>query len=328
MARTLPTYYKRNRFQQLRGFCYAAQTGSVSRAAEMSFLTQPSVSLQIQALEREFHTKLFERKGPKIALTPDGKALYEMAKPLVDGIDSLRETFAATREGIETGRVNIAAGESTILYILPDFIQEYSQRHPGIDIKLQNVTGRDGMKLLRADEVDFVVGSMIEVPDDIEYIPAFAYDPMLIAPQGHPLSKLKRVKLEDVAEHPLILPPRHLTTWRVVDFVFQKHRLNYRVKLEAGGWEVIKKYVELGLGISIVTSICLRGDESLAAIPLNRYFPKRTYGLVVRKGRYLSAPAKQFLELVKRRSKRIDGKRRKRSLTPFGGLEMGGSGLA
>lgn len=327
MAKTIQTYYKRNRLQQLRGFCYAAQTGSVSKAAEMSFLSQPSVSLQIQALEREFHTTLFERRGPKILLTPEGKALYDLARPLVDGIDSLRETFLAGREGIETGRVSIAAGESTILYILPPFVAEYARRHPGIDIKLQNVTGRDGMKMLRSDEVDFVVGSMIEVPEDIDYVPAFRYDPMLITPLDHPLAKKKRITLAEIAEYPLILPPRHLTTWRVVDFVFQRHRVNYRVNLEAGGWEVIKKYVELGLGISIVTSICLTGQEKLATIPLNRYFPQRTYGLVVRKGKYLSAPAKRFLELVKERSK-ASGVKRKKKLEPFGGLEMGGSGLA
>ena len=65
-----------------------------------------------------------------------------------------------------------------------------------------------------------------------------------------------------MAAHPLILPPRHLATWRVVDFVFHKHKLKYHVKLEAGGWEVIKKYVELGLGISIVASLCLTGKEA------------------------------------------------------------------
>lgn len=328
MAKTIQTYYKRNRLQQLRGFCYAAQTGSVSKAAEMSFLSQPSVSLQIQALELEFHTTLFERKGPKILLTPAGRALYDMARPLVDGMDSLRESFLAGQEGIETGRVSIAAGESTILYILPPYVAEYARQHPGIDIKLQNVTGRDGMKLLRSDDVDFVVGSMIEVPEDIDYIPAFRFDPMLITPLDHPLAKKKRVTLAEVAEYPLILPPRHLTTWRVVDFVFQKHHVNYRVNLEAGGWEVIKKYVELGLGVSIVTSICLTGEEKLATIPLNRYFPQRTYGLVVRKGKYLSAPAKRFLELVKERSKKAGGVKRKKSLESYGGLEMGGSGLA
>ncbi len=104
--------------------------------------------------------------------------------------------------------------------------------------------------------------------------------------------------MKDISDYALILPPRHLTTWRVVDLVFRQHNLNYEVKLEAGGWEVIKKYVELGMGISIVTSICLTGHENLAKIPLNKYFPQRTYGIVLRKGKYLSPRARRFIEIM------------------------------
>ena len=296
-------YYKQNRLQQLRGFCCAAQAGSISKAAEKLFLSQPSVSLQIQALEREFKTTLFERRGPKISLTPDGKTLYELAAPLVEEIDALEDTFTAKRGGIETGRLDIAAGESTTLYLLPRFVKQYADLYPGIELKLHNVTGRDGLAMVRADEADFAVGSMLEVREDIEYQPMFTYDPMLIVPLGHPLAKRKRVTLKDVSPFPLILPPSHLTTWGVVDYAFAKHKLKYEVKMEAGGWEVIKKYVSLGLGISIVTSICLSGEEDLVAIPLARYFPKRTYGLVIRKGKFLSAAAERFVNLMREATK-------------------------
>src|SRR5262249_6753567 len=114
--------------------------------------------------------------------------------------------------------------------------------------------------------------------------------------------RLTRVTLKAVSEYPLILPPRHLTTWRLVDFVFRKHRLTPRVILEAGGWEVIKRYVASGLGVSIVTGICLTGKESLAVIPFNRYFPKRPYGIVLREGRPLSLSATRFIELIKARA--------------------------
>jgi DNA-binding transcriptional LysR family regulator len=302
--KTKASYYKHNRLQQLRGFCYAAQAGSISRAAERIFLSQPSVSLQIQALERELNTTLFERRGPKITLTPDGKLLYDQAWPLVEAIDLLGNTFAARRGQVETGRLDIAAGESTILYILPRYVQQFAQTHPGIELKLHNVTGRDGMAMLRAGDVDLVVGSMLEVPDDIDYRPIFSYDPMLITPLDHPLARKKRVRLEEVAQYPLILPPRHLTTWRVVDLVFQQHNLRYEVKLEAGGWEVIKKYVALGLGIAIVTSICLTGEDPLARVPLGKYFPKRTYGIVLRKGQFLSPQAKRFTALMEPEAKK------------------------
>lgn len=299
MGRKAARQYKHNRLQQLRGFCHAARTGSVSKAAEALNLSQPSVSLQIQALERELGVTLFERRGPRIKLTPDGRALYEIAASLVDGIDSLHHTFRTRREGLESGRLDIAAGESTILYILPEFIRRFSAAHPGVELHLHNVTGQQGLEMLRADKVDFAVGSLIDVPKDILYLPAFEYHPRLITPLDHPLARKKRVTLKDVSQYPLILPPRNLTTWRMVDLAFQEHHLTYDVKLEAGGWEVIKKYVELGLGISIVTSVCLTGREKLAAMPLDRYLPARSYGAVVRRGRYLAPPAVQFIALMK-----------------------------
>src|SRR5688500_5189677 len=160
-------YYKQNRLKQLRAFCCAAQTGSVSKAAERLHLSQPSVTLQIQALERELDVTLFERRGPKIQLTPDGRDLYEISQPLVHGIDTLSETFAANSGQVSSGQLSIAAGESTLLYLLPGFIKRFSDKYPGIRIKLQNVTGRDGLALLRADEADFAVGSFVEIPDDI-----------------------------------------------------------------------------------------------------------------------------------------------------------------
>jgi DNA-binding transcriptional LysR family regulator len=294
----VPWKADRGHLEKLRSFCLAAQTGSFSKAAELVALSQPSVSLQVQSLERGLKAVLFRRRGPKISLTPDGQALYDLAWPLVNALDSLRRTFQASRQGLAAGWLNIAAGESTILYLLPEFIKAYAACYPAVELKLHNVTGREGLRLLRSDAVDFAVGSMIEVPEDIVYHPLFTYDPMLIVPLGHPLARKTRVTVGDIAKYPLILPPAHLTTWRVVDFVFQQHSLTYRVALEAGGWEVIKKYVEYGQGIAIVTSICLKGTEALAAIKVDRYFPRRTYGIVLRKSRPVSAQATRFIELM------------------------------
>jgi DNA-binding transcriptional LysR family regulator len=299
MATTPQIHYKQNRLKQLRAFCHAAQVGSISEAAERLYLSQPTVSLQIQALERELDTVLFERRGPKIKLTPEGENLYTLAQPLVEGMDKLQETFAAASGKLESGELNIAAGESTILYILPEPIRLFAQQYPGIRLKLHNVTGRDGMSMLRADEADFAIGSMLEVPDDVTYQPVVNYGPALITPLDHPLARMKRVTLHDISPYGLILPPHHLSTWRMVDLVFRQHNAGYKVTLEAGGWEVIKKYVELGLGISIVTDVCLTGAEKVVKIPLGEYFPDRSYGIVLRRGKFLSPQAKRFLDIAR-----------------------------
>lgn len=291
-------YYKHNRLQQLRGFCYAVQTGSISRAAERMFLSQPSVSLQIQALERELGVTLFERRGPRIRLTPEGQTLYEMALPLLEGLDGLPETFLARRGSVESGELNITAGEATILYLLPDVVTRFSAAHPGIRVRFHNVPGREGLRLLREDEVDFAVGSFREVPDDMSYQPIHAYDQTLITPLEHPLAGRLEVSLADISPYEFILPPRGLNTLSMVELAFQAQNLSLNVRLEAGGWAVIKRYVEMGLGISIVSGICLTADDKLSSLSLNRYFPRRTYGVAMRRGKFLTPQAKRFIEFI------------------------------
>ena len=139
---------------------------------------------------------------------------------------------------------------------------------------------------------------MLEVGDDVRYVPLFDYETTLIAGPDHPIAQIERPSLHDIGHFGLILPPRHLATWGIVDLVFQQHGVDYSVTLEAGGWEVIKRYVELGMGISIVTSICLRGNEQLIRKPLGEYFPNRSYGVVTRRGRFLSPAARAFIALM------------------------------
>ncbi|MDN3518605.1 LysR family transcriptional regulator [Aquisalimonas lutea] len=291
-------YYKNNRVKQLRAFCYTAQAGSISRAAERLYLSQPSVSLQIQALERELDITLFERRGPRITLTPDGKALYELAQPLVDGIDALPSRFAERHQTLQTGRLDIAAGESSTLYLIPDLLKEYMNRYPDSPVKLHNVVGSDMLAALRNDEVDFGIGSMLELPDDVAYRAVYSFDTSLILPRGHRLAERERIELDDLASQELILPPRHLTTWRLVNLVLQQHNIPYEVRLEVGGWEIMKAYVERGFGIGIASNICITGREDLVVKSLPSIFPRRTYGVMWRRGRFLSPQAKRFIELM------------------------------
>src|SRR5262245_19205708 len=128
--------YKQNRLQQLRGFCAVVEMRSVSTAANRLNLMQPTVSLQVQSLELYLVMQFFERRGPKIELTHDGELLYELARPLVEGLVGLDREFEDRRNNVEQGRLAIAAGESTIHYVLPRTVQRFSSEHPGIALVL------------------------------------------------------------------------------------------------------------------------------------------------------------------------------------------------
>ncbi len=296
-------YYKGNQLKQLRAFCAVAKSGKMTDAAEELYLSQPAISLQVRALERELDTVLFERHGPRINLTREGQELYEMARPLVESLETLNARFNRRMRGdLDSGEVVIAAGESTIIYLLPNLVQHFRKRYPNIHVQLKNVTGRDGLAMIRDDEVDFAIGSMLDVPSDIDYQPIYLYEPALILPLGHDLADNDDVKIEDISPYGLILPPRRLTTWRMVDRVLQQHQVTFNVTLEVGGWEVIKRYVEMDFGVSIVTGICLRNDDKLLAKNMSAYFPKRSYGTVMRRGKFLSPQAKAFLEVTEESS--------------------------
>ena len=292
--------YKGSRLKPLRAFCQVARLGSISRAAEALYLSQPAVTLQLQALERELGVRLLERSGRRMTPTREGDLLYDLARPLVEGLDNLAASFREQVRGLDAGELNVAAGSSTILYLLPGIVDAFRRDHAEVRLSLHNVTGASGLDLLRSDSVDLAVGSMLDVPADLTYVPVYRYEPMLIMPLDHPLAEKRDLSLEDLSPYGLILPPKRLTTYRLVDLVLQQNRVPYTVALEVGGWEVIKQYVAMGLGISIVTAICLTeaDRQRLAARSLARWFPSRSYGVVMRKGKFLSAQARAFVELI------------------------------
>jgi DNA-binding transcriptional LysR family regulator len=146
--------------------------------------------------------------------------------------------------------------------------------------------------------VDLAIGPLLQIPDSIIYRPFASFGSILITPENHPLTELEEeLTLEDISPYGLILPPRNMSTWRMVDTVFRQKEVQYTVAMEAGGWEIVKRYVELGLGVSIVTEVCLTGNEKIASIPLQHYFPPRSYGLIVRKGKFFTPQAKRFIDM-------------------------------
>ena len=115
---------------------------------------------------------------------------------------------------------------------------------------------------------------------------------------GHPLAALSELRLEDLSPFGLILPPQRQTTFQLVDLVFQQHKVPFHVAIEIGGWDVIKRYVAEGLGISVVPGLCVQeGDgHRLAMRNVRSLFPRRSYGVIMRKGKFLSTEARAFLD--------------------------------
>jgi DNA-binding transcriptional LysR family regulator len=289
---------KQNRLKQLRAFCYTAQTGSVTRAAEQMFLSQPSISLLIKALEKDLGDQLFRRKGPHLTLTGHGTILMELALPYVEGMEKLTELYHERCNHTVSGRLSIATSESANLFILPPYIKQFRKKYPATELVIQNVTEKSGLEMLRNDSADILIASLFEIPTDAIYVPTHKYDAILITPLEHPLAIQKNISINDIGKHDLILPPQNQSARQVIDYVFLRYGINYSIALEVTGPEAIKKYVEMGLGISVVTRNCISGVEKIRAIKLDNYFPEINYGLVIRRGKFLTPASRCFIDLV------------------------------
>ena len=283
-------HHKRDRLKQFRVFCHVARLGSITRAAGHLSLGQPTVSQQIRALETELGVTLFERKGPRIALAAAGRSLYQVAMPLVEGMDGLHETFAERRERV-SGTIRIAAGEGAASFMLPRFIGRFRQRHPEVRFRVVRRTIGKAAGLLRTREEDLFFGGTKVDLSGIDRYRVSSYNLVLIAPPDHPLAGRGSVELEEAARYPAIVPAAGTQSRKMGELTASRLGIRIDVAAETHGWGAIKRYVEAGLGVSIVPDFCIVEQDRVSVVPLSRHFQERGYWMYAHPGRPQQSPA-------------------------------------
>lgn len=288
---------KRDRLKQLRAFCHTARLGSITRAAERVFSSQPSVSLQIRALEDDLEVALFERSGPRISLTLAGKKLYGFATSLVEDIDRLPDTFAEQHEGV-SGELRVAAGETAAAFVLPRYLKEFREQQPGVRANVWSGTGRQCLSWLRSYEVDLVFAAMDLKPPDVEFYPVLPSDYLLITSMDHPLKGRTSVSPEEMCEYPMVAHSRGTYIRRFGEMFLRQYGLAANIVVAVDGWEVIKEYVEAGLGVAVVPDLCISKRDRLWRIPFKDYLHPRRYGAITRCDRILPLAVRRFMRIM------------------------------
>ena len=293
-------YSKRDRFRQLRAFCHVARLGSITQAAQHLELSQPSVSLHVRDLEHEFQAVLFDRGSFGISLTEAGERLYALAEPLLEGMEGVFAHFAERIKEDLTGRVEIAASVAGAALMLPPSIKRLRDRYPGVRVRVRNHTLGEGMALLRAGEVEFVLGARELLLEDmsVEYRETLCYDIVLITSLDHALAGRETVTPQEAAQWPSVVPPAGSYSRQFGEAAARQFGVEVRAVIEVSGWAVIKRYVERGLGISVVPSICVEGTDQVSVIPFEDSFLERSFGVYTLRSRALTGPARRLLELM------------------------------
>lgn len=286
--------------EQLQTFLAVARQGSFSKAAKALYRGQPAITARIQALERELDAKLFDRLGRQVKLTPVGQALLGTVTPLLEQWASLKNQLQEALSGTIRGPVRVGSGEAALLHLLPAPIRAFRRRYPEAEVTVRNQPAEQTIVMLKAGELDFGFRSLATVPPGLFYKPSKTFDRVVIAPKSHPLGTQTRVTLKVLSQYPLIMPWKQSTTRQIVERAFDQAGLHCRVVLEAGGIEVIKRYVALGLGVGVILEFCLTPQDrkGLVVRSARHLFGQDTYGVVVRHGRQLSRAALALIREV------------------------------
>jgi DNA-binding transcriptional LysR family regulator len=284
--------------RELRSFTTAARFSSISKAAEYLGIGQPTVTTHIKKLEEEFGTLLFDRIKRPIQLTLPGRSLVELAGPLVEGLNSL---VAMTAQAEERGPVAVASTADVIPHTLLRVVRVFLHRYPHIHLRIRSGRRFEVLNMVEEGEVDIgIVEGPVREPS-FEFEGLFGYERVLITPLEHPLVGNGLESLDQIAEWPLILMGRGTYTRSMLEDEFQRRGLSYEIVVELDSMEMIKRYVALGMGVSVGPRLAIEpaDQKELGVISLANHLPVDQAGFVTLRGKALSKPARSFVTVMR-----------------------------
>ena len=273
---------------QIRNFYEVAVHRSFTLAAEKLFRTQPAISTQVRMLEEELGEKLFDRIGKKVCLTQAGELLFGYAERLLRLHDeaklAITELNASPR-----GKILIGANEATCLYVLPQLFALFKEKYPEVQISIYRNFSKKVVDKILENQLDFGIVTL-PVPDrDLHVMPIAEDELWLITSPGHPLADRTTVALEDVVSYPFIFHKAGTTRERLVKQLGPLwEKMN--ISMELASIETIKKFVSIGMGISIVPKSYVSDEMergTLRLVRMRNFKLIRKLGLIHRKNRYM-----------------------------------------
>ena len=284
--------------RELRSFCSAAKLKSISRAAEQLGIGQPTVTTHIKKLEAELGTTLFDRVKRPIQPTQAGATLAELATPLVQGIDSLA---AQTALAEEEGPIHLAATHDIIPHTLLRVVRVFLARHPHFHLRIRSGVREDVVKLVADGQVDIGIIPGPERGVEFEFEPLFGYERVLITPLEHPLLATPVESLDQIVAWPLIMMGPRTYTRQVVEGEFKRRGLSYDIIVELDSMDMIKRYVSLGMGISVGPRLAIDPEdhEQLGIVSLANLLPVEQAGILTLRGKSVTPPVQRFLSVMR-----------------------------
>lgn len=287
--------------ETLQTFCNLVETGSFSQAARLGFVSQSAVSQQLKALETRYNRPLIERGSRRgLALTEAGRLFYAECRKLVDRFRALEERLREPSEAI-AGTVRLATVYSIGLHELPPYVTRFMRAYPRVKVHIEYSRTDKVCADCLENRIDFGIVAFPLRRFNGAVIPWRKEKLVLVCPPTHPLARRRRVRLAQLRGAAFIAFERDIPTRKTIDTILKGHQVAVDTVMEFDNIETIKRAVEVGSGVSILpdtTVIDEVGSGLLATVDLAEGPFTRDVGVIHRRGRVLSAAAREFVKLL------------------------------
>jgi len=287
--------------QQLRYLNEISRHGlKITDAANALFTSQPGVSKQIKLLEDELGIEIFVRNGKRIsAFTEPGKAILEIAQRMLLEADNLKQVGAEFHDQ-NSGTLSVATTHTQARYALPAVVKQFIEAYPKVKLNLHQGSPTQLAQQVLSGEVDLAIATeSLALYDELVTLPCYEWNHCVIVPPGHPLLSETVLTLESIACYPVITYDFAFSGRGKINAAFEARKISPNIVLTAIDADVIKTYVELGLGIGIVAKMAYipERDKSIRMIEAGHLFQPSTTRVAIRKNEYLRGFTYHFIEL-------------------------------
>jgi DNA-binding transcriptional LysR family regulator len=285
---------------QLRAFYYTANSGSITRAADRLFITQPAVSLQIKALETQCGVLLFHRTKKTLQLTESGKRLYRVAIKIFSLVGEAERILSEESEFI-SDPLRIGSTKTLVRHFLAAYISRFRKVFPKIQIQVDEGSSEEMVKSLLENRNDLAIVGRLPYHEQLKAVPFIQDELVLLAAPGHPLCSKENVCIEDLKGENLILREKGSGTRRVIDRVFEEKNFFYSAFIETGNVDFLKEMVRTGNGVTMLARMGADRDlasGNLIALPLREGPFILDIDIVINRERTLSHADEEFLKVL------------------------------
>jgi DNA-binding transcriptional LysR family regulator len=281
-------------------FHTVAKRKSFTMAAKELFLTQPAVTIQIQKMEQDYGTKLFERIGKKIFLTESGEILFSYAEKIL-ALFAQAEEALNDLKGLKSGKLTIGASTTVGSYYLPKIFEVFGKRYPNVEIQMNLTNSHKVAEDILAFKNDLGFVGQLHNHERLVVIPFLEEELVLIVPPDHPLAHTEKVTFEDLSGQPFISREPGSTTRELMEERIGEKGVSLRVVMDLASNEAIKKAVEDGLGISIISKYVVQKEVAqglLRRVTLAEEKIMRKFFIIYHEDKYLSTTLRTFLNVA------------------------------